>query len=521
MRIRDAARLALGDLWRHKLRTALTTLGVMIAAVILVISLSTGRGVSRAVEEHFRMGGKLRRIMLHANYSRGEAGIPAEVLAVPGEMSAARRERLRKAIVERWAPARTDWTPPALLNPHALARIDALPHVDAVVPHVRVHGHILHADHAERAYCASAALREEGVAGRIVAGRVFSSDEAGEVLVNEYLAYRWGYRDEADLERLLGSSLRVELGHSADYLANAVGLRGVGGGEVSLGEARRLEEALRRLPDLLGQVELSDADREILEQAFTRPAEPQASAPATQVSAEYTIVGVFRESTLEEGRDLLRHDLFHSNLDVILPVDTARRLHDRQPGAADFGYDSAMVYVDDERHLKQTIDALEGMQFHTHSLLVFVEHIQRYTALVTGAMALLAGIALLVAALGITNTMVMSVLERTRQIGLLKAVGFRNRHVLLILLVESGLIGLAGGVLGVLGTWVGSYPGESIARAILTGELGREVEGSLFVFPWWLLVGVPAFTTLVTMLAGVYPARRAARLDPLAALRQE
>jgi putative ABC transport system permease protein len=90
-----------------------------------------------------------------------------------------------------------------------------------------------------------------------------------------------------------------------------------------------------------------------------------------------------------------------------------------------------------------------------------------------------------------------------------------------VLLVESGLIGLAGGVLGVLATWLGSYPGESIARAILAGETGREIEGSLFVFPAWLLLGVPAFTTLMTMLAGVYPARRAARLDPLAALRHE
>jgi putative ABC transport system permease protein len=350
---------------------------------------------------------------------------------------------------------------------------------------------------------------------------MFSSDEAREVLANEYLAYRWGYRDEADLDRLLGSPLRVELGHSADYLAGVVGLRGSGGGEATFSEARRLEETLRKLPDLLGQIELPDADREILERAFRRPAEPEASPPATHVSAEYTVVGVFRESTSDEGRDLLRHDLFHSNLDLILPLDTARRLHDRQPDAAEIGYDSAMVYVDNERHLQATVESLEAMQFHTYSLLLFVEHIQRYTALVTGAMALLAGIALLVAALGITNTMVMSVLERTRQIGLLKAVGFRNRHVLLILLVESGLIGLAGGVLGVLGTWVGSYPGESIARAILTGELGREVEGSLFVVPWWLLVGVPAFTMLVTMLAGVYPARRAARLDPLAALRQE
>ena len=519
MRTRDAIQLALGDLWRHKLRTALTVLGVTIAAVILVISLSTGRGITRAVEEHFRLGGKLRRIMVHPDYGQREEAIPPDALAVPGEMSAARRERLRQAIVNRWS--QHDWTPQARLNAERLSEIASMPHVEAVVPHVMLHGHVLHEEHAERAYCASASLRDEGLAARVVAGRLFSNNDADEVLVHEYLAYRWGYQDEQDVGRLLGDALRVELGRSAETLALAVGLRSEGDLDFSLADARRLEEALERLPEALNQLELSAGDREILERAFQRPAEAGASPPSAVVSAEFTIVGVFRDSLDEEHRDILRYDLVQDRLDVMLPVEAARRLHDRQPGAAEFGYSSAMVYVDHERHLKQTIESIEALQFPTHSLLVLVEHIQRYTALVTGAMALLAGVALVVAALGITNTMVMSVLERTRQIGLLKAVGFRNRHVLLILLVESGLIGFAGGVLGVLATWLGSYPGESIARAILAGEVGREIEGTLFVFPWWLLAGVPAFTTLVTILAGVYPARRAARLDPLVALRQE
>jgi putative ABC transport system permease protein len=133
----------------------------------------------------------------------------------------------------------------------------------------------------------------------------------------------------------------------------------------------------------------------------------------------------------------------------------------------------------------------------------------------------LAAVALLVACLGITNTMIMSVLERRREIGIMKAVGARDSHVQLIFLLEGALIGGIGGTLGMIGCWVASLFGDSTARQLLAQQNELPLKGTLFVFPLWLTLGVPLFVCLVTTLAALYPARRAARVNPIIALRHE
>ena len=130
------------------------------------------------------------------------------------------------------------------------------------------------------------------------------------------------------------------------------------------------------------------------------------------------------------------------------------------------------------------------------------------------------GLALFVAALGVTNTMIMAVYERTREIGILKAIGASRWDVLRLFIVEAALIGFLGGVLGLaLGTLLGRGV-DWAAHWYLESEGVRGI-GSLSVVPWWLALGALSFGTLVGLAAGVYPASRAARLDPVAALRYE
>jgi putative ABC transport system permease protein len=137
------------------------------------------------------------------------------------------------------------------------------------------------------------------------------------------------------------------------------------------------------------------------------------------------------------------------------------------------------------------------------------------------AMDFIALVALVVAVLGITNTMFTTVLERTREIGILKAVGARDRQILFIFLVEGGLIGLAGGILGVLFGWLASFPGNDYAIRILAKQDHHPLPTTVFLYPAWLLICVPIFAIALTTLAALLPAGRAARVQPVVALRHE
>jgi ABC-type antimicrobial peptide transport system permease subunit len=129
------------------------------------------------------------------------------------------------------------------------------------------------------------------------------------------------------------------------------------------------------------------------------------------------------------------------------------------------------------------------------------------------------GIALAVAAIGVVNTMIMAILERTREIGVMRAVGAKRGTVSRLFTIEASLLGFWGGVLGVA---VG-YGLASLANVFINKQLASNglQARNIITLPPWLIITVIIITTVIGMLAGLYPARRAAKLDPVEALHYE
>ncbi len=210
---------------------------------------------------------------------------------------------------------------------------------------------------------------------------------------------------------------------------------------------------------------------------------------------------------------------------MLLPTRAATEFFLRIPQADEEGFDSAVVIVDDEEAVKEVARQIKDMGFEMFSLVAVIETIRMNVLLVSGATALVAVVALVVAAIGITNTMIMAVLERTHEIGIMKALGARDGHIRLIFVVEGLLMGLVGSGIGTTLGWLASFPGDAIARRIMESQpqqpMKDVLKDSLLVFPVWLVVGVPALVCLITTLAAWYPASRAARVDPVTSLRHE
>ncbi len=185
-------------------------------------------------------------------------------------------------------------------------------------------------------------------------------------------------------------------------------------------------------------------------------------------------------------------------------------------------YDSAKVKVTDKDKIDEVQQKIIEMGFKTRSVKTSeVDEINRIFVIVKIILACFGMIALFVASIGIFNTMTISLLERTHEIGIMKALGANDKTVKRLFNYESSIIGLLGGILGVtLGFSLGA--GINALIVLLSHTFGGQSQAvGVFYTPLYFAIGVIVFSFVVSYVAGIYPAKRAAKLNPLEALRYE
>jgi len=245
-----------------------------------------------------------------------------------------------------------------------------------------------------------------------------------------------------------------------------------------------------------------------------------AAPPITQKYTRARIGAILPESSRFSGR---------YSADAYMPISVVKKIpslgftnvwdiigRSGQDGA---GYGSVTVKVDDIRHVESVAARIDSMGFGTMSIINQIDEMKRGFIVFDTILGAIGAVALLVAALGIINTMLMSILERTKEIGIIKAVGGSEHEVKGIFIVEACTIGFIGGILGVALGWVVTKIAGMIMNMYIAHEGGSAVD--MFHIPWWLITGSLAFSILVSLVSGLYPASRAARVNPVEALRRE
>ena len=182
-------------------------------------------------------------------------------------------------------------------------------------------------------------------------------------------------------------------------------------------------------------------------------------------------------------------------------------------------YASLSVRVKSPSLVDATEKKIKDMGFSAFSLLDASKSLRIFFSVFDLLLGIFGSLALAVATLGIVNTLVMAILERRREIGVLKALGAADGDVKQLFFVEAGVMGLTGGVLGVLLGWT---IGQALTLATNIYLKRQELPGvQISSVPPWLIAGAISFAVLVSLIAGLYPASRAAKLNPVDALRYE
>ncbi|MBC7187665.1 MAG: ABC transporter permease [Calditrichaeota bacterium] len=284
------------------------------------------------------------------------------------------------------------------------------------------------------------------------------------------------------------------------------------------------DHVLRRMgflhPDSLvgASVELVAAglDMRALVQLFSSSGLPKAEEVLVPKRAEARLVGVWQHEEFGPA----------GTATLVMPRGLKERLgaigslFDAIGGfQAGGGYPAVYVRAASVQMVEPLVETFEAMGYATFTVLNELKELKKGFLVFDALLGAVGTVALVVAALGIVNTMVMSVLERYKEIGIMKAVGATSAEVKLLFVAETATIGFMGGLGGLILGWAVTIVANAVANHFLLKQGGAAVD--FFYIPWWLVAGGVGFALAVSVVAGLFPARRAARVDPVQALRYE
>lgn len=436
MRLADTIEHSLGSLRKKKLRTFLTTFGVVIGIGALVSMVSFGLGIERNVTEQFKRLELFNYIMAFSGNS-----------PFGGFLSGSSRPENK-----------------VTLDESVLRQIRTLKGVESAFPDARFPAKIRFGDREEFGFVQILpADKTTQALIQLRAGKVFSRDDSQSVIVSDSFLRGAGVKD---FESVIGQTMEI----STLYF--------------DLGRLKDLDFS-QGLP--IGR-ELYSLK---IEGVSTRMGMGSALPIRSDVFLSEGTAGKMKKLILTSLWDLF--------------------------GNTDGTYSLVNVRVASPSDIETVKSELKELGLQTFALIDQLEEIKTGFLFLDMILAAVGMIAIVVAALGIINTMIMSILERYAEIGIMKAVGARDRDVKRIFFFESGTIGFVGGLFGFGLGWAVSQIINLVVNSYLGGQGVPPL--SYFSFPLWLFIGAVAFAVLVSLLAGIYPAARAAGVDPVVALR--
>ena len=477
MKKSDLIFMSMGNLWRRKLRTVLTLLGVVIGTTSIIVMISLGVGMKQIIDSQLKEMGSLNIVTVTKRYDY--------------QKTPDKDDKNKKKV---------------LLNDEAVEALANIPGVDVASPVKSMPVMLRHGKYY--AYTQVTGIKRELMElqhPKLESGEIFSEDERNSFLIGGEIPYQ--FQDPKSR------------GVDGDFYMGDM-MYSVNGYEE--GQQKRPAPKVDVMTDLLllnpdtryGEPGISYEDR----QTIPRPIKISVSGLLKSGNwsfdfGVYTSLETFDK--IEKDYEKWQKKMKQRNPDqqsdtAIKPVDKRKQ-----------EYNQVQLFVGDTKKILEIQEIIRKMGYEASSMIQMVEQLNQFTNIAQMVLGGIGSVSLIVAAIGISNTMVMSIYERTKEIGVMKVIGASLEDIQGMFLTEAALIGLIGGIIGLIFSTGGSMLLNVLTKGVnIFGGGGGEAP-PLSVIPIWLYLLGMVFTTGVGLISGYLPARRAMRLSVLKALRNE
>lgn len=457
----DLLDLAVRNLRQSKLRNGLTTVGISVGVASLVAMLSLGVGLQQLATRRLAGSGMFDTVFVTSKQDFRDFN----------------RDEDRKDQHPENAP---------VLDEPARLKMTQLQFVNEVVPEIRVMGEIVYNEKTHFGFVTGLPMSaRENEAFDSLQGKFFSRSDAEEVILLKDFARELEPTNPASL---IGKQVTLRYGERQPLAADS---------------------------DTVGRPTMSDGQSS----NSANPSPDSYGFSVVRKMQALKVVGIIDDEPYGGMRTVSRGRIF-------LPVDLTEKLNmaqftDMRSSLRGGGknYQTLTVRVKDPAKVEQVQDAIKQMGFRTFSILDATKSLRRFFTVLDLFLGIFGSLALAVATLAIINTLVMAVLERRREIGVMKAIGASDGDVKKLFFTEAGAMGFFGGLLGIaLGFAIGKAINIGTGIYLRNHQLPAE---PVWILPPWLIGAAIVFSVLVSLLAGLYPASRAAKLDPVQTLKYE
>lgn len=460
----DLIGMSIGNLWRRKLRTFLTVLGVIIGTSSIVLMISLGLAMSKNFQNQVEQWGSLTVIDVHSTGGWDSGG---GMVVIGGDGSSSNQGQLDDQTIEEFKN---------------------IPNVEMVIPRIEAHANLVIGK-----YVSPWGINIIGMDPEMMAALDYTVAEGRDMLENERNTI------------IIGAEIPMELAKK---------------GKMPNWEQR--ERAPVNFFEDRTQITFEDFDPYGGHQQDFGGSETKVKLPRP---LNVKIVGILPEGDWETA-----YSVFMPTKEVIKLIEERERYEEKlngKPRSKKKGpmvYNNVKVKVNDMNNVETVQETLNNMGYSAYSNM---DTLNQMNEMARGIQLVLGGIgaiSLLVAAIGITNTMIMAIYERTREIGIMKVIGAVISDIRKMFLLESAFIGFLGGLIGIIFcygiSWVMNTFGAGLAEGMMGGGYG-DAKTYVSIIPFWLSLFALAFSTVIGLLAGYFPAKRAMQLSALSAIRTE